>query len=360
MENIFGRKGTRVIDVGGVKIGGDNKIAVQSMNNTLTSDIEATLRQIDELKDAGCDITRVAIPDKEAAEALKEITKRSPLPVVADIHFDYRLALMAVENGASKIRINPGNIGGRENVLKVANACKERNIPIRVGVNSGSVEKSLIEKYGKVCPEAMTESALGAVKLLEDVDFDDIIISIKSSSPRLTIETYRELSKLTDHPLHVGVTEAGTVREGIIKSAVGIGSLLSSGIGDTIRVSLTGDPVDEVLAGIGILKALDLRKGGITFVSCPTCGRTKVPLIELASEIEKRICGLPYDLKVAVMGCAVNGPGEARDADIGLAGGINEFILFEKGETIRRIKASDAVEEFVAEVIKLGEMKNGW
>jgi len=359
MENIFGRKGTRVIDVGGVKIGGDNKIAVQSMNNTLTSDIEATLRQIDELKDAGCDITRVAIPDKEAAEALKEITKRSPLPVVADIHFDYRLALMAVENGASKIRINPGNIGGRENVLKVANACKERNIPIRVGVNSGSIEKSLIEKYGKVCPEAMTESALGAVKLLEDVDFDNIIISIKSSSPRLTIETYRELSKLTDHPLHVGVTEAGTVREGIIKSAVGIGSLLSSGIGDTIRVSLTGDPVDEVLAGIGILKALDLRKGGITFVSCPTCGRTRVPLIELASEIEKRICGLPYDLKVAVMGCAVNGPGEARDADIGLAGGINEFILFEKGETIRRIKASDAVEEFVAEVIKLGEMKNG-
>lgn len=359
MENIFGRKGTRVIDVGSVKIGGDNKIAVQSMNNTLTSDIEATLRQIDELKDAGCDITRVAIPDKEAAEALKEITKRSPLPVVADIHFDYRLALMAVENGASKIRINPGNIGGRENVLKVANACKERSIPIRVGVNSGSVEKSLIEKYGKVCPEAMTESALGAVKLLEDVDFDNIIISIKSSSPRLTIETYRELSKLTDHPLHVGVTEAGTVREGIIKSAVGIGSLLSSGIGDTIRVSLTGDPVDEVLAGISILKALDLRKGGITFVSCPTCGRTKVPLIELASEIEKRICGLPYDLKVAVMGCAVNGPGEARDADIGLAGGINEFILFEKGETIRRIKASDAVEEFVAEVIKLGEMKNG-
>ncbi|MCR5618258.1 MAG: flavodoxin-dependent (E)-4-hydroxy-3-methylbut-2-enyl-diphosphate synthase [Clostridiales bacterium] len=359
MENIFGRKGTRVIDVGGVKIGGDNKIAVQSMNNTLTSDIEATLRQIDELKDAGCDITRVAIPDKEAAEALKEITKRSSLPVVADIHFDYRLALMAVENGASKIRINPGNIGGRENVLKVANACKERSIPIRVGVNSGSIEKSLIEKYGKVCPEAMTESALGAVKLLEDVDFDNIIISIKSSSPRLTIETYRELSKLTDHPLHVGVTEAGTVREGIIKSAVGIGSLLSSGIGDTIRVSLTGDPVDEVLAGIGILKALDLRKGGITFVSCPTCGRTKVPLIELASEIEKRICGLPYDLKVAVMGCAVNGPGEARDADIGLAGAINEFILFEKGETIRRIKASDAVEEFVAEVIKLGEMKNG-
>lgn len=355
MDNYYGRKGTRVINVGGLVIGGDNPIAVQSMNNTKTSDVEATLKQIEALHEVGCDLTRVAIPDMAAAEALKEITKRSPIPVVADIHFDYRLALEAVKNGAAKIRINPGNIGGSENVFKVASACKERNIPIRVGVNSGSIEKRLLEKYQKVCPEAMTESALGAVKLLEDVDFDDIIISIKSSSPRLTIETYKMLSGMTDYPLHVGVTEAGTVREGIIKSAVGIGSLLSSGIGDTIRVSLTGDPVDEVIAGIGILKALDLRKGGITFVSCPTCGRTRVPLIELASEIEKRICTLPYDLKVAVMGCVVNGPGEAKDADIGLAGGIDDFILFEKGETIRRIKAENAVDEFVAEVIKLGE-----
>ena len=359
MENYYGRKGTRVINVGGVLIGGDNPIRVQSMNNTKTSDADGTLEQIKALSDAGCDITRVAIPDMDAAEALKTITSKSPIPVVADIHFDYRLAIEAAKNGAAKIRINPGNIGGQANVIKVANVCKERNIPIRVGVNSGSVEKSLIEKYGKVCPQAMVESALGAVKMLEDADFDDIIISIKSSSPRLTIETYKELSKITDYPLHVGVTEAGTVREGIIKSAVGTGSLLAMGIGDTIRVSLTGDPVDEVIAGIGILKALDLRKGGITFVSCPTCGRTRVPLIELASEIEKRICTLPYDLKVAVMGCVVNGPGEAKDADIGLAGGIDEFILFEKGETIRRIKADNAVEEFVAEVKRLGEKNNG-
>ncbi|MBO7451947.1 MAG: flavodoxin-dependent (E)-4-hydroxy-3-methylbut-2-enyl-diphosphate synthase [Clostridiales bacterium] len=358
MDNIYGRKGTKVINVGGLLIGGDNPIAVQSMNNTKTSDVEATLCQIEQLKDAGCDLTRVAIPDMEAATALKEITRRSPLPVVADIHFDYRLAIEAAKNGAAKIRINPGNIGGQENVIKVASVCKERNIPIRVGVNSGSVEKKLIEKYGKVCAEAMTESALSSVKMLEDADFDDIIISIKSSSPRLTIETYRALSKVVDYPLHVGVTEAGTVREGIVKSSVGIGSLLSEGIGDTIRVSLTGDPVDEVIAGISILKALDLRKGGITFVSCPTCGRTRVPLIELATEVEKRIFNLPYDLKVAVMGCVVNGPGEAKDADIGLAGGIDEFILFKKGETVRRIKAENAVDEFVEEVIKLGEASN--
>ena len=346
---------TKTVSVGSVLIGGGNPVKVQSMNNTKTGDVEATLNQIFAMKEAGCDITRVAVPDMEAALALKEITKRSPLPVVADIHFDYRLAIESAKNGAAKIRINPGNIGGPEKLRQVADICKERGLPIRVGVNSGSLDRKLVEEYGGVCAENMTRSALDAVKLLEDVDFDDIVISIKSSSPRRTIDTYKELAKRCDYPLHVGVTEAGTLREGMIKSAVGIGSLLSQGIGDTIRVSLTGDPIDEVYAGISILKALDMRKGGITFISCPTCGRTEVPLIELASEIERRICNLPYDLKVAVMGCVVNGPGEARGADIGLAGGKGEFLLFKNGQTVRKLKAESAVDEFVEEVKKLGE-----
>ena len=346
---------TKTVSVGPVLIGGGNPVKVQSMNNTKTGDVEATLNQIFAMKEAGCDITRVAVPDMEAAQALKEITRRSPLPVVADIHFDYRLAIESAKNGAAKIRINPGNIGGPEKLRQVADICKERGLPIRVGVNSGSLDRKLVEEYGGVCAENMTRSALDAVKLLEDVDFDDIVISIKSSSPKLTIDTYKELSRRCDYPLHVGVTEAGTLREGMIKSAVGIGSLLSQGIGDTIRVSLTGDPIDEVYAGISILKALDLRQGGITFISCPTCGRTEVPLIELASEIGRRICNLPYDLKVAVMGCVVNGPGEARGADIGLAGGKGEFLLFKHGQTVRKLKAEGAVDEFVEEVKKLGE-----
>ena len=346
---------TKAITIGNTVIGGGNTVKIQSMNNTDTRDVKATLEQIMKLRDAGCDITRVAIPDMEAAQALKEITKASPLPVVADIHFDYRLAIESAKNGAAKIRINPGNIGGEDKVKAVADICKERGIPIRVGVNSGSIDRKLVEQYGGVCAENMTLSALNAVKMLEDADFGDIVISIKSSSPRLTIETYRILSQKCDYPLHVGVTEAGTLREGMIKSAVGIGALLAEGIGDTIRVSLTGDPVDEVRAGISILKALDLRKGGITFVSCPTCGRTEVPLIELASEVEKRICDLPYDLKVAIMGCVVNGPGEAREADIGLAGGKGEFLPFKKGKTIRRLPAESAVDDFVEEVIKLGK-----
>ncbi len=346
---------TKAITIGNRVIGGGNPVLVQSMNNTDTRDARATLEQIRKLSEAGCDITRVAIPDMEAAEALKVITKESPIPVVADIHFDYRLAIEAAKNGASKIRINPGNIGGEDKVRAVADICKERNIPIRVGVNSGSIDRKLVEQYGGVCAENMTLSALNAVRMLEDVDFGDIVISIKSSSPKLTIETYRTLSSKCDYPLHVGVTEAGTLREGMIKSAVGIGALLSEGIGDTIRVSLTGDPVDEVRAGISILKALDLRKGGITFVSCPTCGRTQVPLIELASEVEKRICDLPYDLKVAIMGCVVNGPGEAREADIGLAGGKDEFLMFRKGQTVRKLPAATAVDEFVEEVKKLGK-----
>ena len=349
---------TKRVLIGNVEVGGGSSVKIQSMNNTDTRDAKATLAQIRELADAGCDITRVAIPDMEAAVSLKEITSKSPIPVVADIHFDYRLALAAADNGAAKIRINPGNIGGPENVKLVADKCKERKIPIRVGVNSGSISREILAKYGEVNADAMTESALGAVKLLEDQDFDDIVISIKSSSPRLTIDTYRILSKSCDYPLHVGVTEAGTVREGAIKSAVGIGALLAEGIGDTIRVSLTGNPVDEVITAKQILKALDLRDGGITFISCPTCGRTQVPLIELAGQIEEKVSKLPYNLKVAVMGCVVNGPGEARECDIGMAGGKDEFVLFEKGTPIRKIPASGAVDEFVREVIRLGEEKS--
>lgn len=348
---------TKVVRIGNVLIGGGNPIAVQSMNNTFTSDVKSTLEQINKLYEAGCDITRVTVPDMEAAEALKEITAKSPIPVVADIHFDYRLAIEAAKNGAAKIRINPGNIGGEEKLRLVAQTCKERGLPIRVGVNSGSIDRKLVEQYGGVCAENMTISAMGAVKLLEDVDFDNIVISIKSSSPKLTIETYRTIASKCDYPLHVGVTEAGTPWEGVIKSSVGIGTLLAEDIGDTIRVSLTGDPVEEVRAGISILKALDYRKGGITFVSCPTCGRTQVPLIELAQQIEKRIYNLPYDLKVAVMGCVVNGPGEARDADIGLAGGKDEFLLFRNGEPVRKIKSCNALEEFYDEIIKVGEEK---
>ncbi|MDO4420731.1 MAG: flavodoxin-dependent (E)-4-hydroxy-3-methylbut-2-enyl-diphosphate synthase [Eubacteriales bacterium] len=349
---------TKKVLIGNVEVGGGSSVKIQSMNNTDTRDAKATLAQIQELADNGCDITRVAIPDMEAAESLKEITSNSPIPVVADIHFDYRLALAAADNGASKIRINPGNIGGPENVKLVADKCKERHIPIRVGVNSGSISREILAKYGEVNADAMTESALGAVKLLEDQNFDDIVISIKSSSPRLTIDTYRILSKSCDYPLHVGVTEAGTVREGAIKSAVGIGALLAEGIGDTIRVSLTGNPVDEVITAKQILKALDLRDGGITFISCPTCGRTQVPLIELAGQIEQKVSKLPYNLKVAVMGCVVNGPGEARECDIGIAGGKDEFVLFEKGVPVRKIPASVAVEEFVREVIRVGEEKS--
>lgn len=348
---------TRVVNVGGILLGGTNPVRIQSMNNTRTQDVKGTLEQINALYEAGCDITRVTVPDMEAAEALSEITKKSPIPVVADIHFDYRLAIEAAKHGAAKIRINPGNIGGPEKLRQVADACKERNLPIRVGVNSGSIDRKLVDQYGGVCAENMTKSALDAVKLLEDVDFEDIVISIKSSSPKLTIETYRLMSKACDYPLHVGVTEAGTLREGAIKSAVGIGTLLAEGIGDTIRVSLTGDPVDEVYAAKSILKALDLTTGGIIFVSCPTCGRTQVPLIEIAEEIERRIEKFPYNLKVSVMGCAVNGPGEAKESDIGLAGGKDEFLLFEKGQVIRKLKADTAVDEFVEEVRRLGEEK---
>lgn len=349
---------TRKIKIGNTVIGGGTSVKIQSMNTTATQDAKATLEQIRVLADAGCDITRVAVPDQEAAAALRNICAESPIPVVADIHFDYKLAIASAENGAAKIRINPGNIGGTDKVKAVADCCRERGIPIRVGVNSGSLDRDLIAKYGGVNADSMTESALGAVKILEDVGFEDIVISIKSSSPKLTIDTYRILSGRCDYPLHVGVTESGTMREGLIKSAVGIGSLLAEGIGDTIRVSLTADPVEEVRAAKSILRALDMYPSGITFVSCPTCGRTQVPLIELANKVESRISDLPYNIKVAVMGCAVNGPGEAREADIGLAGGKDEFLLFEKGQTVRKIQTADidsAVDEFVREVIRVGQ-----
>ena len=341
---MIARYTTKKVNIGGVYVGGDAPIAVQSMNNTDTRDVKATLDQIAELKSAGCDITRVAILNMEAAQALGEITKKSPLPVVADIHFDYRLALEAMKNGASKIRINPGNIGGLDRVKAVADMAKERNIPIRVGVNSGSIGKDMLEKYGGVNADSLSHSALEAIRILENCGFDDIVVSMKSSDPLLTVESYRLLRSQVPYPFHVGVTEAGTLREGIIRSSVGIGALLSEGIGDTIRVSLTDEPKEEVYAGISILRALGLKTGGMRLVSCPTCGRTQVPLIEVAKEVESRIRDLPYDMTVAVMGCAVNGPGEAREADVGIAGGVNEFLLFKKGEPVCKVPKDEAVD----------------
>lgn len=349
------RKETSQIRVGQVLIGGDAPIAVQSMNNTDTRDVEATVEQIMRLAGSGCEITRVAVPDKEAASALSEITKRSPIPVVADIHFDYRLALLSIENGAAKIRINPGNLGDESRIVEVARAAKDRHIPIRVGVNSGSISRDIIARFGGVNAESMVFSAMNAIESLEKAKFYDMAVSIKSSDPLLTIESYRLLSEKTSYPLHLGVTEAGTLRDGIIRSSVGIGALLAEGIGDTIRVSLTSDPVEEVRAAYSILKSLSLRKHGIQLISCPTCGRTQVPLIRLAEEIEKEVADMPYDLRIAVMGCIVNGPGEAMESDIGIAGGVNEFLLFKKGIPVRKIPAEDAVSELLYEIRALGE-----
>ena len=348
---------TKKVNIGGVIIGGDAPVAIQSMNNTDTRDVEGTLRQINELKDAGCDITRVAILNMEAAQALSEITKRSPIPVVADIHFDYRLALEAMKNGAAKIRINPGNIGGMDRVKAVADMAKERNIPIRVGVNSGSIGKDMLAKYGGVNADSLSQSALEAIGMLESCGFSDIVVSMKSSDVVLTIESYRRLRSLVPYPFHVGVTEAGTLREGVIKSSVGIGSLLSEGIGDTIRVSLTDEPKEEVYAATSILRALGLRTGGMRMVSCPTCGRTQVPLIEVAKEVESRIRDLPYNMTVAVMGCAVNGPGEAREADVGIAGGVDEFLLFKKGEPIGKVPKEKAVDELLSVIEEMNKSK---
>lgn len=328
------RENTKRINVGGVAVGGGAKVSVQSMCNTKTWDAEATAAQIREFAAAGCDIVRVAVPDMRSAQAISEIKERVDMPLVADIHFDYQLALEAAARGADKIRINPGNIGGEENVKAVAEACRARNIPIRIGVNAGSLEARLIEKYGHPCPEAMVESARGHVALLNKYGFDDICLSLKTSSVPLTIASYRMAAECFPYPLHLGVTETGTEWNGTIQSAVGIGTLLCEGIGDTIRVSLTADPVREVAAGVAILKAAGLRSGGVKFVSCPTCGRTEIDLISLAKDVEARVENIDRDITVAVMGCVVNGPGEAREADYGVAGGKGKGILFKKGQVL--------------------------
>ena len=328
------RDNTRKISVGGVDIGGGAAVSVQSMCNTKTWDVEATVAQIKAMKAAGCDIVRLAVPDMAAACAISDIKEGVDMPLVADIHFDYRLALEAAARGIDKIRINPGNIGGEENVKAVADACRRRGIPIRIGVNAGSLEQRLIEKYGHPCPEAMVESAAGHAALLEKFGFYDICLSLKASSVPLTIAAYRMAAERFEYPLHLGVTETGTEWNGTIQSAVGIGTLLSEGIGNTVRVSLTADPVREVSTGIAILKAAGVRKGGVRFVSCPTCGRTEIDLISLANKVEGLVRGLDRDITVAVMGCVVNGPGEAREADYGIAGGKNKGILFKKGQVL--------------------------
>lgn len=344
------RKKTKKIKVGDIYIGGDATISVQSMNNTDTRNIPETIKQIKDLEDVGCDITRCAVPDIEAAEALGQIIKNVRIPVVADIHFDYRLALKSIENGVSALRINPGNIGSIEKVKVVANAAKDRGIPIRIGVNSGSLEKDLLERYGKVCPEALVESAIKHVNILESMNFDDIVISIKSSNVMQMIESYRIISEKVNYPLHVGVTESGTIWRGTIKSSVGIGSLLSQGIGDTIRVSLTGDPVEEIKVGKQILRSLGYYNEGIEFISCPTCGRTKVDLIRLAHEAEERLAYCNKNLKIAIMGCAVNGPGEAREADLGIAAGNGEGLIFKKGQIIKKVKEENLIDELINEI----------
>ncbi len=339
---------TKRILVGGVPVGGGAAVTIQSMTNTRTSDVEATLRQIRELASAGCEIVRVAVPDLESAKAVGKIKENCPLPLVVDIHFDYKLALEAVAAGADKVRINPGNIGGEEKVKAVADACRSRGIPIRVGVNGGSLEKPLLAKYGKVCPEAMVESAFGHIRLLNKFDFDDICVSLKSSSVPMTMKAYQLMAQRSEYPLHIGVTEAGTVRMGTLKSAVGIGGLLALGIGDTMRVSLSADPVEEVYAARDILKAAGVRREGAELVSCPTCGRTRIDLIALAGEVEDRLKSVGKPITVAVMGCAVNGPGEAAAADCGIAGGDGEGLLFQKGKIIKKVPQERLVDELFA------------
>lgn len=331
------REHTRVIRIGDRCIGGGNPILIQSMTNTRTEDVEATVAQILRLEKAGCEIIRCTVPTKEAAEAIGEIKKQIHIPLVADIHFDYRMAIAAMENGADKIRINPGNIGGREKLAAVVAVAKERNIPIRVGVNSGSLEKELVEKYNGVTAEGIVESALDKVHMIEEEGYENMVISIKSSDVMMCVRAHELLSAKTDYPLHVGITEAGTLWSGNIKSSLGLGLILNQGIGDTIRVSLTGDPVEEVKTAKLILRTLGLRKGGIEVVSCPTCGRTKIDLIGLANQVETMAAEFPLDIKVAVMGCAVNGPGEAKEADIGIAGGVNEGLLIKKGEIVKKV-----------------------
>ncbi len=335
------RDKTKIIQIGDRFIGGGNTILIQSMTNTKTEDVKATVEQIHALTAAGCEIIRCAVPTMEAAEALKEIKKEITIPLVADIHFNYKLALAAIENGADKIRINPGNIGSSDRVKSVVDAAKERNIPIRVGVNSGSLEKELVEKYHGVTADGLVESALDKVHMIEDFGYDQLVISIKSSDVMMCAEAHKLIASKTHYPLHVGITEAGTLFSGNIKSAVGLGIILSQGIGDTIRVSLTGDPLEEIKSAKRILKTLGLRKGGVEVVSCPTCGRTQIDLIHLANQVEDMVQDIDLDIKVAVMGCVVNGPGEAKEADIGIAGGIGEGLLIKKGEVVKKVAESE-------------------
>ena len=347
------RRLTRQLEVGKVKVGGGAPIAVQSMTNTKTSDPVATLEQINRLAEAGCDIVRCAVPDMAAAEGLKTIVKESPIPVIADIHFDYKLALAAIEAGVDGLRLNPGNIGGNDRVAAVVEAAKKRNIPIRIGVNAGSLPKDLLEKYGHPTPEALVEAAWRHIRILEEMDYKNIKISLKAHDVPLTLAAYRLMASQCDYPLHVGITEAGTVNSGIIKSAVGIGTLLAEGIGDTIRVSLTGDPVREVKVGFEILKSLGLREYGPTLISCPTCGRTQINLEKLALEVERRLAEITEPITVAVMGCVVNGPGEAAAADIGIAGGEKEGLIFRKGKILYKVPQEQLVEALMKEIEKL-------
>ncbi len=351
----YKRKKTRKITVSKLAIGGDAPVTVQSMTKTKTADVKATVAQIREVEEAGCEIIRVAVPDMEAAGAIREIKKQIRIPLVADIHFDYRLALKSMEAGADKIRINPGNIGSVERIRQVLNEAKTREIPIRIGVNSGSLEEDILKKYGEICAPALVESALRHVEICQNFGFDNLIISLKASDVTLMIESYRIISEKVEFPLHLGVTEAGTYQMASIKSAVGIGTLLAEGIGDTLRVSITGNPVTEVRTGYSILNALGLRAGGITIISCPTCGRTEVNLVEIAKAVEERISMVNKRLKVAIMGCTVNGPGEARDADIGVACGKKSALLFKKGQIIRKLREDEIIETLVKEIYKWDE-----
>ena len=338
------RDKTKVVKIGNKLIGGGNPVLIQSMTNTPTQDVAATIEQIHQLENAGCDIIRCTVPDIEAAKALKEIKNNINIPLVADIHFDYRMAIAAIENGADKIRINPGNIGGQDRIKAVVSAAKERNIPIRVGVNSGSLEKDIIEKYHGVTAEGIVESALDKAAIIENLGYDNLVISIKSSDVMMCVKAHELIAKKTAHPLHVGITESGTAFSGTIKSAIGLGLILNQGIGDTIRVSLTADPVEEIKAAKIILRTLGLRKGGIEVVSCPTCGRTRIDLISLASKVEKMVAGYDLDIKLAVMGCVVNGPGEAKGADLGIAGGDGCGVLIKHGEVVRKVDECDLLD----------------